>query len=330
MKTVAQSGGILFGTSIANGGVHDPEVQRLVKEECTILTSNVQLKWDALRPTPDSFSFGPADDFVAFCTQNDIVAHGHTLVWYQALPKWFDQAVNASNAKVMLAKHISTVVGRYRGKIRYWDVVNEVVRPTPADPNALRQSAWFKLMGPGYIEEAFHLARAADPNAILVWNEDDCESDNDYSRQKRQTVLQVLSRLQKSGAPIQAFGLQAHLKQAFKKTNPDYLNFLRALKDSGIKLLISEMDVIDTDIPAEHHDEEVGSIYYDFITGTGKVLKPVAIQVWELSDAHNWMDTSMPQWKRADGMNHRPAVLDSSGKIKPAWTQLQQAMREIS
>jgi endo-1,4-beta-xylanase len=331
MCQLASKANVQFGTTLTKGQIRkQTPIRDLIIRNCSILTPNTQMKWDALRPTPSTFEFGDADLFVTFCEEHKMSIHGHTLVWYQALPPWFDRYATPSNALRLLTDHINVIVKRYRGKIRFWDVVNEIVRPFPNRPNCLRDSTWLKLLGPAYIEEAFHAAHESDPSAVLVWNEDDLESDTEFSKVKRKCVLQVLVDLRRKGIPVHGFGLQAHLKPTFNKNNRDYIDFLKALKDTGVQLLISELDVIDTDIEARNRDQQVAQLYFDFLTTTAKTLKPVSIQVWELSDANNWLDSSMPSWKRPDGSSHRPAVLDNNYKAKPAWWSLQKALEELS
>jgi endo-1,4-beta-xylanase len=306
----------------------DAVARQQILRNCSIVTSAVEMKWQALRPSPNQFNFAGADFFVHFAEQNHMVVHGHTLLWYQALPPWFSAVVINGNAADFMTQHIQTVVRRYRSKVRYWDVVNEVIDPRSSRPDKLRDSPWLRFLGPDYIEQAFRLARAADPEPTLVWNEDDLESDTDYSRAKRHAVLNLLRNLLAKGVPVEGVGLQAHLKPAFNKDNRDYQDFLRALKDTGVNLLISELDVIDTTIPAQGRDEAVASLYYDFVSTTSRIFKPVSIQVWELSDSRNWMEF-IQSWRRPDGLPHRPAVFDNDYLAKPAFGKLRQALEEI-
>lgn len=331
LKELGQRKGILFGTAATNGMLFQDTVAReAILRNCSLLTSVGEMKWDALRPSASQFNFTGSDALVQFAEKNRIAIHGHTLVWYQALPGWFNSEVSKQNASKHLTQHIRTVVQRYRGKIRVWDVVNEVIDGRSSRADRLRDSPWLRFIGPDYIEQAFRTARAADPDAVLAWNEDDLESDTEYSRNKRRAVLNLLKNLRQKNVPVEALGLQAHLKPEFNKNSRDYLDFLRVLKDLGVKLLISELDVIDTSIPDQGRDEAVASLYYNFVFTTCRVLKPVSIQVWELSDSKNWMDTFMTSWRRADGRPHRPAVLDDAYKPKPAYRKLQQALEELS
>jgi endo-1,4-beta-xylanase len=329
LKELGQRKEILFGAAVSNRRCQEPAARQQILRNCSILTSEVEMKWSALRPSPTQFNFAGADYFMQFSEKNHLAVHGHTLLWYQALPVWFSSVVNSGNAADFMTRHIQTVVERYRPKIRYWDVVNEVIDGKSTRPDKLRDSPWLRSIGPDYIEQAFHATRAADPEVTLVWNEDDLESDTEYSRIKRHAVLNLLRTLRKQNVPVEGFGLQAHLKPAFNKDSRDYQDFLRALKDTGVQLLITELDVIDTALPALGRDAAVAALYYDFVSTTCRIFRPVALQVWELSDSKNWMDTSMPSWQRPDGLRHRPAVLDDDYVEKPAFQKLQQALEEI-
>jgi endo-1,4-beta-xylanase len=329
LNELSQRKEILFGAAVSNRRCQEAAALPQILRNCSILTSEGEMKWSALRPGPTQFNFAGADYFMQFCEKNHIAVHGHTLLWYQAIPAWLSSVVSSGNAADFMTQHIRTVVQRYRSKIRYWDVVNEVIDARSPRPDKLRDSPWLRFIGSDYIEQAFHTAWTADPDATLVWNEDDLESDTEYSRTKRHAVLDLLRNLRRKNVPVEGFGLQAHLKPAFNKENRDYLDFLRALKDTGVQLLISELDVIDTAIPALGRDAAVAALYYDFVSSTCRVFRPAALQVWELSDSRNWMDTSMPSWQRPDGLRHRPAVLDDDYVEKPAFQKLQQALEEI-
>jgi endo-1,4-beta-xylanase len=327
LKDIASRAGLLFGAAALNSEFQDPIRRRVVVDNCAILTPVGQMKWSAVRKT-DAFDFRDSDVFVDFATRNHMKIHGHTLIWYQEIPLWLSAQANASNSARLMEEHITTVVGRYRDRVQYWDVVNEVIDPKSSRADHLRDSIWLRNIGGDYIERAFRFARAADPSAVLVWNEDDLESDTEYSRQKKTAVLRLVQDLRRNGTPVQALGLQAHLKPEFKATG-NYRDFLHGIADAGLKIMITELDVIDTEIPAANRDEIVGGLYYEFLSTTFSAVKPISVQVWELSDLNNWMDVSMPQWRRPDGLSHRPAIFDSAYAKKPAWLRVRQALDSI-
>ncbi|HEX43050.1 MAG TPA: 1,4-beta-xylanase, partial [Phycisphaerales bacterium] len=147
-------------------------------------TAENDLKWQLIHPWPDRYNWEPADNFVAFCEKNEMVAIGHCLVWHSQTPRWVfqDTAGSPLTREALLAHmkdHIMTVVGRYKGRIKGWDVVNEALN----ENGTLRNSPWLRIIGEGaedkqydFIEHAFRWAHDADPNAELYYNDYSLES----------------------------------------------------------------------------------------------------------------------------------------------------------
>ncbi len=169
------------------------------------------LKWAALRPTPATFDFSASDALFQFAHFNKMLFRGHTLVWEQALPSWFQSTVNSVNAKQIILDHISQVVRHYAGKMHSWDVVNEAFRIEDGRPDGLKLTPWLQFIGPEYIEMAFHAAHDADPDAVLVYNENWLEPDDATAEKKRQSVLTMLTNFRKRNVPIHALGTQSHI-----------------------------------------------------------------------------------------------------------------------
>ena len=123
-------------------------------------------------PQPGKYTFDLTDKYVAFGQKHHMFIVGHNLVWHSQVPDWVfhDDKGNLLNREALLARmkdHIDTVVGRYKGKIQSWDVVNEALN----EDGTLRQSQWYKIIGPDYIEKAFQFAHAADPQVQLFYND---------------------------------------------------------------------------------------------------------------------------------------------------------------
>ena len=172
LKDLALRKGILYGAATQHGKLSgDPEFAALFAQQCDLLVPEGELKWNTLRPTPDTFNFGPWDQLFAFTQQHQMKYRGHTFVWPQALPKWFAGYATKSNAESLLTTHISKVMGHYAGKMQSWDVINEALLPEVHRSDGLRNSPWLQLLGPDYIEMALRAAAQADPSALLVWNE---------------------------------------------------------------------------------------------------------------------------------------------------------------
>ena len=211
LREYAAQKGILFGSAISNPQLHDAPYCGLLSKQCGIAVPENALKWAALRPTPATFDFSAGDALLQFAHFNKMLFRGHTLVWEQALPKWFQSTVNSVNAKQIILDHISQVVRHYAGKMHSWDVVNEAFRIEDGRPDGLKLTPWLQFIGPEYIEMAFHAAHDADPDAVLVYNENWLEPDDATAEKKRQSVLAMLTNFRKRNVPIHALGTQSHI-----------------------------------------------------------------------------------------------------------------------
>ena len=223
--------------SIHTFRAQDTLTLNLIKTQFNSITPENSLKWEKIHPRPDQYHFEPADSLVAFAMQNGMQIIGHTLVWHSQTPRWVFQDDNGKPAtrEVLLERlrnHIHTVVGRYKGKIHGWDVVNEAV-----NNSGLRPSPWKQIIGDDYIEKAFEFAHEADPDAELYYNDYSM-----YESGKVKSVLEMIERLQKKGIPIHGIGLQAHW--GLDNPHPDTLEAcIRVLSSTGLKLMFTEMDV---------------------------------------------------------------------------------------
>lgn len=197
LKAAAKEKGKIFGVF---SGIHqlmtDQKATQLITSEFEMLAIGNDLKMNRIHPEPDRFDFGYGDYDVDWSQKNGMLFRGHTLVWYNALPKWFDSYVNKSNAKKVMTDHITTVVKHYAGKIYSWDVVNEPIHND--DPDQLRRKPWLDLIGPEYIDIAFRTAAAADPKAKLLINECYIEADSPGFIARRDAYLQLITRLKRA------------------------------------------------------------------------------------------------------------------------------------
>ena len=212
LKEQAAKRGLLFGAAVDRVTLEpDPRYAETVIAECSLVTPENSMKWKSIRPTPDDFDFGDADWLVAFARDNGLQVHGHTLAWHNQLPDWFDATVDAGNAERFLVDHIETVVGRYAGRVRSWDVVNEAIESQSGRDDGLRVTPWLERLGPGYIDLAFHVAAAADPDAVLVYNDFGLEYEGYWSEDRRNHLIDLLTGMVDRGVPVHALGVQSHL-----------------------------------------------------------------------------------------------------------------------
>jgi endo-1,4-beta-xylanase len=320
LKEHAAAKGLLYGSSAQKKEfLADAQLQATFVSQCDILVPELELKWDHLRPTPDSFDFSGADWLLNFAQQHQMAMRGHTIVWQDALPKWFNGYINPQNAKPLLLNHVSTVMGRYAGKIHSWDVVNEAIWPKDNRPDGLRDTPWLRNLGPGYMELAFRAAQQADPHALLTWNENWLEEESDLGDAKRKYFLQYLKDFLARGVPVQAIGIQSHVfGDHTNVAGPHFKDFLHQISDMGLKILVTEMDVRDQHMTADigARDQGVADMYYQYLSTVLSHKSVVAVLTWGISDRYTWTLKASP---RPDGAPGRPLLYDANMVPKPAW-----------
>jgi Beta-1,4-xylanase len=216
----------------------DARALPIIKSQFNSITPENQLKWQLVHPQPDKYDFEGADRYVAFGEKYGMFVIGHTLVWHNQTPAWVfeDGKGNLVDRVTLLSRmrdHIQTVVGRYKGRIKGWDVVNEAVN---AD-GTMRQSKWLKIIGEDYIAKAFQYAHEADPQAELYYN--------DYSLEELQKLngaVRLIKNLKAQGVPISAVGLQGHNNLIFP-TMQQQEAAITAFAKLGVKVNITELDI---------------------------------------------------------------------------------------
>jgi len=204
----------------------------LQKEFNTITPENV-MKWMYIHPERDSFYFDMVDKYVALGEKNDMHIVGHTLVWHSQIASWMNEITDSTEMANYMKAHINTIVNRYKNRINSWDVVNEALN----DDGTLRESLFLKVMGEGYIEQAFKLAATADPEAELVYNDY-----NLSNSEKRAGLVRLVKQLKANGAKIDAIGMQGH----YGLTSPSIEDIEKSIltyADLDVKVLITELDI---------------------------------------------------------------------------------------
>lgn len=316
---LARRRGILFGTAV--GPLIDtmPAYGAIVAADCSVIVPEYEMKWLHLAPTPVDYDFDAVDRRLAYALANGQAFRGHTLVWHQALPTWFDEVITADNAAERLARHIATVVGRYARKVDSWDVVNEAI--DTGEPDGLRATPWRQLIGPDYIQQAFQAAASADPTALLVYNEYGLVEASPPADGKRQATLRLLERLLRRGVPIHALGLQCHLEVGAAGDYEPLGRFCREVAALGLEIMVTELDVADRLAPPgiAARDAAVAATYRAFLDCVVDQPATTAVLTWGLSDRHTWLQKYRP---RPDGLPCRVLPYDAELRKKPAWSAI--------
>jgi len=216
----------------------DPARVRIITKHFNTITSENVLKWESVHPRPGQYDFAASDRYVAFGEKHRMFIVGHTLIWHSQSPDWIfqdDQGRPLDRVGLLnrMREHIQKVVGRYKGRIGGWDVVNEALN----EDGSLRDSPWKKIIGDDYIQQAFLFAHAADPAAELYYN--------DYSLEnapKREGAAALVQKLQAAGVRITGIGTQQHLKLDWP-TVAQVDDTLTRFAQLGVKVMVTELDV---------------------------------------------------------------------------------------
>jgi endo-1,4-beta-xylanase len=326
----AAAHGLLYGCAVDPPKlVSESPYSGTIREQCRILVAENAMKWAALRPAADTYRFDQADALVAFAEQNGMKIRGHNLAWHRDNPKWFDATVTPANARATLVSHIQTVVGRYAGRMHSWDVVNEGIEVRNGRADGMRNSPWLRLAGDDYIELAFRTAREADPQALLTYNEYGIEAETQADEQKRQSLMELLRRMIARRVPLDALGVQSHIAATpMGGSGPVYgqglVRFLAAVRELGLQVFITEMDVNDRACPVDvpSRDAAVAATYKQYLDLVLAEPAVRAVLTWGITDRSTWLNG---EGSRSDGQPERPLPFDADYRPAAAFFAMRDA-----
>jgi endo-1,4-beta-xylanase len=216
----------------------DQRGDAILEEQFNSISPENVLKWVIVHPQPGKYDFALSDQYVDFGVRHHMFIVGHNLVWHSQVPAWVfrDDKGNLLTRDALLVRlkdHIDTVVGRYKGRIQSWDVVNEALN----EDGTMRQSLWEKIIGDDYIAKAFEYAHEADPQAQLTYNDYNLENEA-----KRNGAIALIKKLQAEGVPITSVGLQNHDNLTWPTAEQEDAT-ISAFEALGLKVAISELDI---------------------------------------------------------------------------------------
>lgn len=322
LREIASARGLRFGavldTGIAPTGTYynpferDSKNREFLKNEFNHVVPGSSFLMDRIAVAEGVYDFREADAVVDFALKNgQSVTWGH-LVWHHFVPDWLRNK-NPSRAEVenFLRDYISKVMNRYRGKIKYWIVVNEAFSDSDGYRN---DSFWYQKMGADYIEFAFRVANSINPDAVLIYN----DYDMDEIGRKADFGFDVLKQLKSRGVPIDAVGLQGHLKINQPLALNSLIENMERFASLGLEVHLSEVDVaLPRPIKAEDFD-----IQAQFYRNTLKAcLQVKACKVYAIFGTIDkyW-------WYQMNGYSHG-AILNDDYSPKPAFKAIQGLMR---
>jgi endo-1,4-beta-xylanase len=230
----------LIGAALNNDVVsgRDPKAVEIVKTHFNSVTAEDVMKWERIHPEINKYDFEAADRFIEFGMKNKMFIIGHTLIWQSQIPDpaFLDETGKLLSREAMLARmkdHIFTVMGRYKGKVNGWDVVNEAL----SDEGAILNTKWIQTIGEDFVAKAFEYAHQADPDAELYYN--------DFSLDKppkRDAAVRLLKDLKSKGLRVDGIGIQGHWGMDYP-TRQNFDAFVDSMAVIGIKVMVTEMDV---------------------------------------------------------------------------------------
>ncbi|GHA91380.1 endo-1,4-beta-xylanase [Modicisalibacter luteus] len=297
----------------------DAQYARVLAQNYNMVTPENAMKFQFIHPQPDRYAFADADAIVDFAERNDMAVHGHTLVWGEALPRWVTEAAfTDAQIQRLLADHIATVVGRYKGRVASWDVINEPLQPFA--PTLRTDSPWYRAMGEDYIEFALREAHRADPAALLYINEFACEERN----AKSDGLYRLARRLLERGVPLHGIGFQLHedLTDEHKPISAEaFRENVQRFIELGLEVRISEMDV-----NLHQHDSperlQAQARYYRSMLELAADLPAFSgFSTWGFTDHYS----SLQAWWEPEGFGNG-LPFDAKIMPKPAYDALRQAL----
>ena len=290
-----------LGAAIRPQSVSGPEGELILKHFESVTAENA-MKMGPIHPKEGEFFWADADAIVNFAQTNKLKIRGHTLCWHNQTPNWlFKDGQGGDVTKEVLLKrlkdHIAAVVGRYKGKIYAWDVVNEVIDDD--DSIYFRDSPWYKICGEEFVAKAFEYAHEADPNALLFYNDYNTESAG-----KRERIYKMLKGLLDKKVPIHGVGLQAHWS-IFGPTEQEIQESIEKFSSLGLKIQFTELDVSvyqsehsrrdrrpdESDaFTSEMEAKQVEQYKMIFKVFRAHKDKITGVTFWNVSDKSSWLD----------------------------------------
>lgn len=328
LRELAQARGLEVGTAVKAAALGDDAAYRetLVRHFAVVTPEN-EMKWKAIAPREGEFRFEAADRIVDFAIRHGLAVRGHTLVWNadQHSPEWLlRKPADPETATRLMRAHFERVLGRYQGKVRDWDVVNEAVA-NDSRPGAPRlvDGYWLRALGEGYIAAAFRLAREIDPKARLFYN------DYDHGlglSPKSDRIYALLKQLKADGVPIDGVGLQLHCNLRRPPVKADLVANFRRLKALGLIVQVTELDVEVMDDPAPLADrlDRQARIYRDVFeaaleTGVEGVV------TWGFTD--RFRQNALLRRKKLPDQDTPMWLFDADYRPKPAFHAVVAALR---
>jgi endo-1,4-beta-xylanase len=333
LDDLARKSGRRFGSAVAwglpgadRGSFANPMYAAILEHECELLVPENELKWQWSRPGPDKFDFRQFDAIADYARRHDFKLRGHTLFWTPAkwYPKWLAQTQfrSAKDAEQLLTAHVRTVCRRYGDRIYSYDVVNEAVQPETGE---IRDTNVTRALGKEpFLDLMFHTARAEASHAQLVYNDYMSWERNSEDETHMRGVLKLLEGFRKRGTPVDALGVQSHIRllkhkpaaEIVRESEGPWRRFIDEVVGLGYQLLITEFDVNDRMAPTaiaprDRMVADYAKAYLDLMLSYPQLRD---VLCWGMVDRYSWLEGFDP---RPDKQRKRGTPYDARFQPKP-------------
>ncbi|HEY4384897.1 MAG TPA: endo-1,4-beta-xylanase [Ktedonobacteraceae bacterium] len=301
--------GRTFGAAMTSNVLSDTQYSNVLSTEFTGTTPGNEMKWETTEPTRNSFNFAPADAIISFAQSHHMKVRGHTLVWHSQLASWVSDITTGSDLLQAMKNHIAGEASHFKGKVVSWDVVNEAFN----EDGTRRASPFEQLIGDNYIAEAFKATHAADPHALLCYNDYNIEGIN----AKSDAVYAMVKDFKAHGVPIDCVGFQSHF--IVGQLPADIQANLQRFAKLGVTVQITELD-IRMPVPASSTDlQQQATDYKNVVAACLAVARCNNITTWGVYDGDSWI----PQFFSGYGA---ALLFDENFQKKPAYNAVFQTL----
>ena len=302
-KPLGAAGAVLgkfIGTAVQANLLGNGSYRSVVEREFGALTAEYEMKWNVIEPSRGDRTFTRGDTIVTFGTARGMVIKGHALLWHQSTPAWAE-GLPADELRAAVALHVRETMQRYQGRVRAWDVVNEAIAD---DGSGLRNTVFRRQLGDNYVAEVFRWARAADPGALLFYNDYGAAGLSTKSNQVYDLVRDL-----KSQGLVDGVGLQMHISAGSRPSDANIAANMRRLADLGLLVNLSEMDVKINGVPGSDAArlEAQRNTYRDVVRLCVAEPRCDGVTFWGFTDAYTWLS------------GDRPLLFDAAYQPKPAY-----------
>ena len=319
-----------IGVAVNMGNLLSTEKAVHIKEHFSSMTAENDMKPSSTQPREGQWNFSNADNIMRFASTNNIPLRGHCLIWHNQTGNFMfnDENGNLVSKEVLferMKRHIETVVGRYKGRVYAWDVVNEAISDDPNAPHPYRESLYYKIAGDEFIRKAFEYAHEADPNALLFYNDY-----NETNPVKRERIYNMVKQMKAAGVPIHGIGMQGHYNVA-SPTEDDLRAAIKRYREVVNVIHVTELDVrINAQSQGGQLQASGGAVagtftqeadlaqtrQYEMLFRVYRENKDVIRNVtfWNTDDGDSWLDR-----RQGNTARNYPLLFDDNLKPKSAY-----------